>query len=44
MRAHPLKDLILAGGLGKRLKSFTDKKPKPMLDVARQPIIEWQII
>lgn len=35
--------LILAGGLGKRLRPYTDKVPKPMIDVAGKPILEWQI-
>lgn len=35
--------LILAGGHGKRLKPYTDEKPKPMLEVAGRPIIGWQL-
>ncbi|MGI0078323.1 MAG: nucleotidyltransferase family protein [Nitrososphaerales archaeon] len=35
--------LILAGGLGKRLKPLTDNIPKPMIRVAGHPIIEHQI-
>lgn len=38
-----MKGVILAGGLGKRLKPLTDDKPKPMIEVNNIPIIEWQI-
>ena len=32
--------VIMAGGLGSRIRPLTDAKPKPMLDVAGQPIVE----
>jgi len=35
--------LILAGGLGKRLRPYTDKIPKPMINVGGKPILEWQV-
>ncbi|MEM1775262.1 MAG: nucleotidyltransferase family protein, partial [Desulfurococcaceae archaeon] len=35
---------ILAGGLGKRLRPYTDDLPKPMIQVADRPILEWQIL
>jgi mannose-1-phosphate guanylyltransferase len=38
-----MKTVILAGGLGKRLKPLTDTRPKPMIEVLNVPIIEWQI-
>jgi mannose-1-phosphate guanylyltransferase len=38
-----MKAVILAGGFGKRLKPLTDDKPKPMVEVAGVPILEWQI-
>lgn len=38
-----MKAVILAGGFGKRLKPLTDDKPKPMVDIAGVPILEWQI-
>jgi mannose-1-phosphate guanylyltransferase len=38
-----MKTVILAGGIGKRLKPLTDTRPKPMIEVLNIPIIEWQI-
>ena len=38
-----MKGVILAGGLGKRLRPITDEIPKPMIEVYDRPIIEWQI-
>ncbi len=35
--------IILAGGLGKRLKPITDYVPKPLIPIDNVPIIEWQI-
>lgn len=34
---------ILAGGLGKRLRPYTDDRPKPMIEIAGKPILEWQL-
>ena len=36
--------VILAGGLATRLRPFTEKIPKALLEVAGRPFIEWQII
>lgn len=35
---------ILAGGLGKRLRPYTEDTPKPMILVDDKPLLEWQII
>lgn len=36
--------VVLAGGYGKRLRPLTDDRPKPLIEVAGKPIIEWQIL
>jgi glucose-1-phosphate cytidylyltransferase len=38
-----MKALILAGGLGTRLREETEFKPKPMVQVGNRPII-WHIM
>lgn len=38
------KVVILAGGYGKRLRPLTLEKPKPLVEVAGRPILEWQIL
>lgn len=35
--------VILAGSLGTRLKPYTDEKPKSLLEIAGNPLIEWQL-
>lgn len=35
---------ILAGGLGKRLRPYTEDYPKPMIPVSGRPLLEWQIL
>jgi NDP-sugar pyrophosphorylase family protein len=34
---------VLAGGFGKRLRPFTEDSPKPLVQVAGEAIIDWQI-
>jgi mannose-1-phosphate guanylyltransferase len=38
-----LQAIILAGGLGSRLRPITDYVPKPLIPVNNIPLIEWQI-
>jgi len=35
--------LILAGGFGKRLRPYTEKVPKVMIEIAGKPMLLWQI-
>lgn len=35
--------MILAGGLGSRLKPITDYVPKPLIPINNIPLIEWQL-
>ncbi|BCU67006.1 nucleotidyltransferase [Sulfolobales archaeon HS-7] len=39
-----MKAVILAGGFGKRLRPYTDDKPKPLVELGGKAIIEWQIM
>ena len=38
-----MKAIILAGGMGKRLRPVTDYIPKSLIPLNNVPIIEWQI-
>jgi len=38
-----LQAIILAGGLGSRLRPITDYVPKPLIQLNNVPLIEWQI-
>ena len=39
----PVDAVIMAGGIGERLRPLTDNIPKPMLKIGPQPIIEYNI-
>jgi NDP-sugar pyrophosphorylase family protein len=36
--------VILAGGLGTRLRPITEKIPKPMVPVRNEPFLHWQLL
>src|SRR5919112_1675155 len=38
-----MRALVLAGGLGTRLRSLLNDRPKPMAQVAGKPFLEYQI-
>ncbi|MCI4437925.1 MAG: nucleotidyltransferase family protein [Ignisphaera sp.] len=38
-----MKVVILAGGLGKRLRPLTEDRPKVLVEVCRRPLLEWHI-
>ena len=38
-----MKTIILAGGLGSRMREETEYKPKPMVEIGERPIL-WHII
>ncbi len=39
-----MRAIILAGGLGRRLKPLTDRIPKPLLPIKGKPLLEWVIL
>ena len=43
MSFRPVHAFILAAGMGKRLRPYTDSIPKPMVAVGGQPIIDRTI-
>jgi len=40
---HDMRAVILAGGLGTRLRSLVSDRPKPMADIDGKPFLEYQI-
>ena len=43
MKSQPVTAMILAGGLGTRLRGIVEDLPKPMARVAEKPFLEWLI-
>lgn len=39
-----MKGLVLAGGYGKRLRPYTQNLPKPLLEVAGQPLVTYPLL
>ena len=38
-----MKGIIIAGGLGTRLRPLTYNRPKPLVPVANRPFLEYQV-
>src|SRR5690349_7913757 len=43
VRSCPVKGIIIAGGLGTRLRPLTYQRPKPLVPVANRPFLEYQV-
>ncbi|HCC22406.1 hypothetical protein A2480_01245 [Candidatus Uhrbacteria bacterium RIFOXYC2_FULL_47_19] len=39
----PRQAVLMAAGRGQRLRPLTDEQPKPMIQIAGRPILEWSI-
>jgi len=44
LRGHPMRAMILAAGLGMRLRPLTETTPKSLLSIAGRPILAWNLL